>query len=83
MEESWEETYRREVAEAKQFLLDEHGISECWDTDEVQQVFEITGFMSPACFAVKRDTGEKGTPLFGNLPGRVYYGWKPSIRGGE
>ena len=50
---------------------------ECWTTEEVQEDFEITGFMAPFVTAVKRETKEKGTLVFVHRP-RVYYGWQPA-----
>lgn len=50
---------------------------ECWSTDEVQEEFEILGFMAPFVTAIKRSTGEKGVLTFVHNP-RVYYGWRPT-----
>jgi len=52
-------------------------VGECWTTDEVQDEFEILGFMAPFVTVERRKTKEKGTLAFVHRP-RVYYGWLPA-----
>ncbi len=59
--------------EIHQAIQDDGG--ECWTTDELQEDFEVLGFMAPACIVRKRETKEKGTVLFVHAP-RVYFRWK-------
>ena len=46
----------------------------CWTTDELQDEFEVLGFMAPFVVAIRRETKEKGSLLFVHAP-RVYYCW--------
>lgn len=56
-----------------QAIQDDGG--ECWTTDELQEEFDVLGFMAPACVAIRRETNEKGSLLFVHAP-RVYFRWK-------
>lgn len=47
----------------------------CWTTDELTEEFEVTSFMAPYCFAIRRKTGEKGSFTFLHMP-RIYYNWR-------
>lgn len=53
----------------------QEGGGECWTTDEVQDEFEIIGFMAPFCVAKRRETQEKGALTFVHRP-RIYYSWR-------
>ena len=43
-----------------------------WNTAEVQQAFEVTGFLSPLCYATRRCDGVKGCLRFTHNP-RFYF----------
>ena len=46
-----------------------------WDTTQLQQDFEVTGFMAPFCLVRRKSDGKKGTLMFRHDP-RVYFGFK-------
>lgn len=75
------ETIRREmVAEinlapgSRQALEQKHG--KVWDTSELQEEFEVLGFMAPLVVARRRSDGTKGSLMFQASP-RFYFGWSP------
>ena len=49
--------------------------SQVWNTEEVSEDFEITGFMAPYVVAIRRSDGVKGTLMFQDRP-RYYYDFK-------
>ena len=57
-------------AEARAKLEAEYG--QVWNTEEVQKDFEVTGFLSPMCFATRRADGVKGALRFTHNP-RFYF----------
>ncbi len=74
------ETKERVLEELKEVYPDVHQViqddaGECWTTDELEEDFEVLGFMAPFCVVRKRKTKEKGSLLFVHAP-RVYYRWK-------
>jgi hypothetical protein len=78
------EDYRRaRVAElnaeaaAKADLVKRYG--EVFDTTELQERFEVIGFMAPFVVARDRKTGAKGSLEFQHNP-RFYFNWSVSIR---
>jgi len=75
------ETIRREMVVAinaepgsRQHLEEKHG--HVWDTSELQQDFEVLGFMAPLVVARRRSDGTKGSLMFQASP-RFYFGWSP------
>ena len=76
------ETIRREmVAEinaepgSREYLESKHG--QVWNTSELQQDFEVIGFMAPMVVALRKSDGTKGSLMFQHSP-RFYFGWSPS-----
>ena len=59
--------------EVHQAIQEDEG--KCWTTDEVQDEFEILGFIAPFCAAIRRETKEKGALTFVHQP-RLYYHWR-------
>ncbi|MEW4453037.1 hypothetical protein AB1L30_10205 [Bremerella sp. JC817] len=75
------ETVRREmVAEinaetgSREYLEAKHG--QVWDTSQLQQEFEVLGFMAPLVVARRRDDGTRGSLMFQANP-RFYFSWSP------
>ena len=56
----------REALEAK------HG--QVWDTSELQQDFDVIGFMAPIVVAIRKSDGVKGSLMFQASP-RFYFGF--------
>jgi hypothetical protein len=46
-----------------------------WDTAELQQEFEVLGFLAPFVVVKRRSDGKKGTLEFKHSP-RVYFGFR-------
>lgn len=74
------ESFRRELVakiNAKQSPREameaEHG--QCWDTQELQRDFEVTGFMAPYVLVRRKSDGRKGSLMFQHSP-RVYYSFQ-------
>ena len=79
------EAIRREmVAEinavpgSREALEAEHG--KVWNTDELQQDFEVRGFMAPMVVVRRRSDGAVGSLYFQHGPPRFYYGFEPHSR---
>ncbi len=66
------EELKEKYPDVHQVIQDADG--ECWTTDEVQDEFEILGFMAPFCVAIRRETKEKGALAFVHAP-RLYFSW--------
>lgn len=60
---------------SREYLEAKHG--QVWDTTELQQDFEVLGFMAPLVVARRRSDGTKGSLMFQGSP-RFYFGWSPS-----
>ena len=56
----------REALEAK------HG--EVWDTTELQQDFDVLGFLAPYVVVSRKSDGQKGSLMFQGSP-RFYFSW--------
>ena len=76
------ETPRREMlaqinAEpgSREFLEAKHG--QVWGTDQLQDDFEVVGFMAPLVVVRRRTDGVKGSIMFQGSP-RFYFGFEPA-----
>ena len=74
------ETFRRElVAEinaepgSREYLEAKHG--KVWSTSELQEEFEVIGFMAPLIAVEQRSTGQKGSLYFQHSP-RFYFDFR-------
>ncbi len=54
----------------------EKQFGEIWNTNEVQKVFQIRGFLAPFVTATHKESGESGTLMFQDRP-RFYFLWSP------
>ncbi len=59
---------------SREYLSAKHG--EVWDTTELQEQFEVTGFMAPFVGVRRRCDGVKGSVLFQASP-RFYFKFQP------
>ena len=59
---------------SREFLEQKHG--QVWDTRELQEEFDVLGFMAPYVIAQRRTDGMKGTIMFQHSP-RFYFDWSP------
>ena len=59
----------REALEAK------HG--QVWDTDQLQDDFEVIGFVAPLVVVRRKCDGVKGSLMFQGSP-RFYFGFEPA-----
>ena len=62
------------VEGSREYLESKHG--EVWDTTELQDQFEVTGFMAPFVGVRRRCDGVKGSVMFQASP-RFYFGFSP------
>ena len=62
------------VEGSREYLESKHG--EVWDTTELQEQFEVLGFMAPIVGVRRRCDGVKGSVLFQASP-RLYFGFSP------
>lgn len=51
-----------------------HG--QVWDTSQLQDEFQVVGFMAPLVVVKRRSDGVKGSLMFQNSP-RFYYSFQP------
>jgi len=58
----------------REYLEQTHG--QVWDTSELQQEFEVLGFMALLVVARRRSNGTKGSLIFQANP-RFYFSWSP------
>lgn len=56
----------------RETLEKEHG--KVWDTAELSNDFEVTGFMAPFVTVKRKSDGKKGSLMFQHSP-RFYFGW--------
>ena len=59
---------------SREYLSAKHG--EIWDTTELQEQFEVLGFMAPFVGVRRRCDGLKGSVMFQANP-RFYFGFSP------
>ena len=62
------------VEGSREYLQAKHG--EVWDTTELQEQFEVTGFMAPFVGVRRRCDGVKGSVMFQASP-RYYFSFSP------
>jgi hypothetical protein len=78
MNDPTENIRRQKVAEinanpgSREVLEAQHG--QVWDTDQLQQDFEVIGFMAPLVVVVRKSDNQKGSLEFQHAP-RFYYGF--------
>ena len=53
----------------------EEPTGQTWDTKQLQEEFEVTGFQAPYVVVRRRSDGVKGSLEFTHNP-RVYFGWR-------
>lgn len=46
-----------------------------WDTDQLREEFEVTGFLAPFVSVMRRSDGQKGIMMFQHGP-RYYYAFE-------
>ena len=60
---------------SREYLEAKHG--QVWDTSELQNDFDVIGFMAPMVVAIRKLDGTKGSLMFQGNP-RFYFGWSPA-----
>jgi hypothetical protein len=59
---------------SREYLEAKHG--RVWDTDQLQEDFEVLGFAAPLVVVRRRSDGVKGSLMFQSSP-RLYFGFEP------
>ncbi len=59
---------------SREYLEFKHG--QVWDTDQLQEDFEVVGFMAPLVVVRRKTDGVKGSLMFQGSP-RFYFGFSP------
>jgi len=59
---------------SREYLEAKHG--HVWDTSQLQDEFEVLGFMAPLVIARRRSDGTRGSLMFQANP-RFYFSWSP------
>ena len=62
------------VEGSREYLEAKHG--EVWDTTELQESFDVLGFMAPIVAVRRRCDGVRGSVMFQACP-RFYFGFSP------
>lgn len=62
------------VEGSREYLEAKHG--QIWNTTELQEDFEVLGFMAPLVIARRRCDGVRGSLYFQNDP-RYFFGFSP------
>ncbi len=62
------------VEGSREYLESKHG--QVWDTDQLQEEFEVLGFLAPFVIAKRKSDGVRGSLFFQNSP-RIYFGFQP------
>lgn len=52
--------------------------AETWDTERLQQEYDVEGFLAPVVVVRRKSDGVLGTMLFTDQP-RVYFGWEEDV----
>ncbi len=63
---------------SREFLEAKHG--QVWDTGQLQDDFEVVGFMAPLVVVRRRADGVKGSMMFQGSP-RFYFKFEPHREG--
>ena len=63
------------VPGSREALQSKHG--KVWDTEELQQEFEVIGFLAPVVVVRRRSDGQKGSLTFQHSP-RFYFDFVPA-----
>ena len=58
----------------REYLEAKHG--QVWDTSELQQEFDVLGFLAPYVVVRRRSDGAKGSVMFQHSP-RLYFSFEP------
>lgn len=58
---------------SREYLEQKHG--QVWDTQQLQEDFDVLGFLSPVVVVARKSDGVKGSLFFQAAP-RFYYGFK-------
>lgn len=53
-----------------------YGAGNVWDTAQLQEQFEVIGFMAPFVVVIRKSDRQKGSLTFQHLP-RFYFDWMP------
>lgn len=67
MSQPWERDNYREILEEK--------FGQVWNTEELQEDFEVTSFLAPCVFVTRKSDNVKGTLMFNHSP-RFYFDFK-------
>lgn len=59
----------------KEILEEKYGEGNVWDTQELQKVFQVHGFMAPFVSVTRKEDGKKGAVMFQDWP-RFYFDFK-------
>jgi hypothetical protein len=59
---------------SREYLEYKHG--QVWDTTQLQEDFEVLGFLAPVAVVRRRADGVKGSLMFQGSP-RFYFGFDP------
>jgi hypothetical protein len=62
------------VPGSREFLEAKHG--QIWDTDQLQEDFDVLGFLAPMIAVRRKSDGAKGSLMFQGSP-RFYFGFEP------
>lgn len=70
------EAIRREMIASGQPARDAAAADRKWTTDELQEEFEVIGFLAPFVVVRRRADGMKGSMEFTHMP-RMYFNFVP------
>ena len=59
---------------SREYLAEKHG--QTWDTRELQQDFQVFGFLAPCVTVRRKSDGQLGSLLFQHNP-RLYFSFSP------
>jgi hypothetical protein len=62
------------VEGSREYLEQKHG--QVWDTNQLQEDFEVLGFGAPFVVVKRKSDGVKGSLMFQHSP-RFYFGFSP------
>lgn len=69
------ELVKNQIPEERSLLEEEYGKNNVWDTDEMVNDFDVSGFMAPFVVVTRKTDSVVGTLEFQHMP-RYYYNWK-------